>query len=58
VNTWDLYFASIIGMNLHPGNNRDNATKMTLKECGDLADQMLAERERRFPEIVEIPDGD
>ena len=45
---WDLYFAQVVGMNLHPGNLRPNATPMTLEECAELADKMMEVRLCRF----------
>jgi hypothetical protein len=44
---WDIYFATVCGMNLHPGNNRDNAKKMTIEECAQYADRMIVERLKR-----------
>lgn len=38
---WDLFFAEITGWTFHPGYYRENATKPTLKECADTADEML-----------------
>jgi len=47
MEVWDLYFAAIVGMAIHPGFNRDNATKLSISECANLADDMLKEREKR-----------
>jgi hypothetical protein len=49
---WDLYFAQVVGMNLHPGTTRDNAREMTLEECADLVDKMLEVRKCRL-ELVQ-----
>ncbi len=45
MEVFDLYFASIVAMQLHPGQNRDNAKPLTLEESAELAQQMLKIRE-------------
>lgn len=47
---WDTYFAGLMSISLHPGTTRDKATPRTPAECALIADQMLAERDKRFNE--------
>ena len=46
---FDIYFASVMGMNLHPGTTRDKAERRSVEECRRLAEQMLAQRDIAFP---------
>jgi hypothetical protein len=45
---WDLYFAQVVGMNLHPGTSREGAKHLSLEECADLVDEMMRIREERL----------
>ena len=47
MEVFDLYFATIVGMNLHPGTTREGAKKLSLEECAALATEMLYVR-RQF----------
>jgi hypothetical protein len=46
---WDSYFSAVMAMSLHPGTTRDKATPRSVSECARLADEMLKERDERFP---------
>lgn len=58
MEVWDLYFASVVTMSLHPGYEREGANRLTLRECADLADRMVRLRgERELKELGVWPDG-
>lgn len=39
--TFDMYFASLCSMQVHPGAGTKEHAKMTLKECSDMALEMI-----------------
>lgn len=43
---WDIYFASLCAMSMHPGNRKD--TSMSLAQIAETCDWMVQERQRRF----------
>jgi len=45
---WDMYFASIVSMSIHPGTNRENAIKRSVEQCARLADEMMEQRDLTF----------
>lgn len=46
MEAFDIYFASIVSMTLHPGYNRENATPLTLEQAAQLALEMIEVREK------------
>ncbi len=42
---WDLYFATIVGWQCHPGYLKSPGQKMDLHQCAELADAMCQTRE-------------
>lgn len=44
---WDMFFASVKSMALHPGTTRDNTIPRTTAQCANIADEMLRERDER-----------
>jgi len=48
MEVWDLYFAALAGMLLHPGAGTRGHTALTLEECAEIADNMIQIREQRL----------
>jgi hypothetical protein len=47
-SAWDMYASAALSMSLHPGTTRDKATPRTAEEIAKIADELLAERDRRY----------
>ena len=45
---FDMYFASICSMQVHPGAGTKDHRQLTLMECRDMALEMLAIRQDLF----------
>ncbi len=46
MDTWDIYFATIVGMSLHPGYNREDTEAYTLEDLAIIADDMMELRSK------------
>lgn len=42
--TFDMYFASLCSMQVHPGAGTKEHAKLSLQECADMAMEMIAIR--------------
>lgn len=45
---WNLYFATIIGWQFHPGQTRDGSARLSVNQAASLADECLVEFRRRY----------
>jgi hypothetical protein len=45
---WDMYASAALSMSLHPGTTRDKANPRTAAEIAAIADELLAERDKRY----------
>jgi hypothetical protein len=41
MEVFDMYFATIVSMAIHPGYARDNVKQMTLEDCAEKAAEMI-----------------
>ena len=48
---FDMYFASLASMQVHPGAGTKEHRKLTLEECRDMALQMIAIRRNVVGEV-------
>jgi hypothetical protein len=46
-SAWDMYASAVLSMSLHPGTTRDKAVPRTPEQIAEIADQLLAERDKR-----------
>jgi hypothetical protein len=46
-SAWDMYASAVLSMSLHPGTTRDKAVPKTPEQIAEIADQLLAERDKR-----------
>jgi hypothetical protein len=45
---WDDFYGTLVGWTYHPGYYRENATKPTLHDCAEMADEMMIIRRERI----------
>jgi len=43
MTVWEIYYASLVAMTLHPGYGREGTIKPTLEDCAKIADKMLCQ---------------
>ena len=48
--SWDVFFASVVSITLHPGYTKEGMVKPTIEDCAKMADAMMLEREKRVKE--------
>ena len=46
LGVYDIYFATLVGMAIHPGYSKDNVTQPSLQDCSDKAIEMMEIREK------------
>lgn len=49
VIAFDMYFGSLVGMNEHPGKNREGGHRMTTEGCAAKAIEMILIRRTLIP---------
>ncbi len=49
MSEWDLYYASLMAFTLHPGYLKPGSNPPSPADVAVLADEMLKEREKRWP---------
>jgi hypothetical protein len=52
-----MYASAALSMSLHPGTTRDKAVQRSIDEVALIADQLLAERDKRFLYIKDIDEA-
>ncbi len=46
MDRFDIYYAGLVAMTLHPGFNRPDTITPTIRECANIALAMIEEREK------------
>lgn len=46
MDVFDIYFASLCALTLHPGYEREGTERPSIEECAQLALEMIEEREK------------
>ena len=52
LDVFDMYFASLVSMAMHPGYSRDNVTQPTMEYCAEQAHEMMEIRNKYVKQPV------
>ena len=53
LGVFDIYFATLVGMAIHPGYSRDNVEQPSLEDCAAKAKEMIDIRQQYVNDDVQ-----